>query len=455
VHIKKNNQIAAGKQWIKRTAVILFITAVSLLGYNLLRSTDSLQTKLPMDANSVVAQGAGRLAYIGADGNIYVTTPELEEHFAVTKDATAPPEGPGLSYPRVSWSPDGQLAYASVIRDGNNAQARLYVAETPGATPRLVGHSDKHFVIYVYWSPTPCPEKPGCSRLSYLIEEPEGIALHIIDMGAGGTTNHVAGYGWPFYYSWSADGKYMLWHTGGSARFSEEARLARFSIKNRQVDRLSADPGLFIAPAWSPLGDEWLLVTTQDERDNLVRTQAVQAGNPDMENILASAEDKHMVFSWSPQGDRVAYSILRNSDGMIFGPIHVYDLETGETEQITSPSFDISGFFWSPDGKRIGYLSRLALRDETWMQWRVFDLTQDVDRGFVAFNPSYQMRYVVSSFNQYAQSHRLWSPDGRYLVYADQDDARVERIWMVDTFAERGTDPILVAEGSMGFWSFE
>lgn len=89
------------------------------------------------------------------------------------------------------------------------------------------------------------------------------------------------------------------------------------------------------------------------------------------------------------------------------------------------------------------------------MQWRVINVDTEEDRGYAAFNPNYQMRYVISSFNQYAQSHRLWSPDGRYLVYADQDDARVERIWMVDTFAERGTDPIFVAEGTMGFWSWE
>jgi TolB protein len=404
----------------------------------------------------MAAQGAGHLAYIGADGNIYVTTPELGEHLAVTQDATAPPEGPGLSYPRVSWSPDGQLAYASVIREGNNAQARLYVAETPGAPPRLVGQSDEHFVIYVYWSPTSCPDKPGCSRLGYLIEEPEGIALHIVDMDEEGTTNKVAGYGWPFYFSWSPDGEEMLWHTGGAARFNDDARIARFSLQNRQVEALEMDPGLFIAPAWSPLGDEWLLVKTQDERDHLYRTDVGQSGlDPGMRQVLATADDKYVVFSWSPKGDQIAYSILRNSDGLIFGPIHVYDLETGETKQVTAPSFDISGFFWSPDGERIGYLSRLMLRDTAWMQWRVYDLAQDLDRGFAAFNPSYQMSYVVSSFNQYAQSHRLWSPDGRYLVYADQDDARVERIWMVDTFAERGADPILVAEGSMGFWSWE
>ena len=439
----------------KRTAVILFITAVLFVSYFVLRLAEKPSSPSSNNAVSVAAHGDGRLAYIGADGNIFVTTPELEEHFAVTKDATAPPEGPGLSYPRVSWSPDGQIAYASVIRDGNKAQARLYVAESPEAPARLVGQSDQHFVIYIYWSPTPCPGEPGCSRLSYLIEEPEGIALHIVDMGKGGTTNELAGHGWPFYFSWSPDGKYMLWHTGGAARFNNNASIARFSLENQWVERLKMDPGLFIAPAWSPLGDEWLLVTNQGDREYLYRTEAKRTGlNPETRQVLATAEDKHLVFLWSPDGNQVAYSILKSSDGLIFGPIHVYDLETGETKQITASSFDISGFFWSPDGKRIGYLSRLALRDTAWMQWRVYNLAEDLDRGFAAFNPSYQMRYVISSFNQYAQSHRLWSPDGRYLVYADQDDDGVERIWMVDTFAERGADPILVAEGSMGFWSW-
>lgn len=441
---------------MKRITAILLFTAILLIGCLILRSADTTQSTFPNLAESVSPHGSGRLAYIGADGNIFVTTPELEEHYAVTQDATAPPEGPGLSYPRVSWSPDGQLAYASVVRNGNGAQARLYVAESPGAPARLVGHSDQHFVIYIYWSPTPCPDEPGCYRLGYLIEEPEGIALHIVDMGPGGTTNEIAGHGWPFYFSWSPDGQYMLWHTGGAARFNNDARIARFSLGNQQVEALRMNPGLFIAPAWSPQGNEWLLVATQENREYLYRTKAERAGpNAEITQVLATAEDKHMVFSWSPNGDRIAYSILRSSDGLIFGPIHVYDLESGETKQITAPSFDISGFFWSPDGERIGYLSRLALRDTAWMQWRVYDLAEDLDRGFAAFNPSYQMRYVISSFNQYAQSHRLWSPDGRYLVYADQDGDRVERIWMVDTFAERGADPILVAEGSMGFWSWE
>ena len=441
---------------MKRTAAFLFFAAVLLIGCSVLSPENTVPLSTPNPTESITGYGSGRLAYIGADGNIFVTTPDLKEHFAVTHDATVSPEGPGLSYPRVSWSPDGQLAYASVIREGNSAQARLYVAKSPGAPARLVGQSDQHFVIYIYWSPTPCPNKPGCSRLGYLIEESEGIALHVVDMSADMVTNEIVGHGWPFYFSWSPDGKYMLWHTGGAARFNGEARISRFSLENRLVESLRMDPGLFIAPAWSPLGDEWLLVTNQDNRDYLYRTEAQQTGLiPEIRQTLTTTEDKHIVFTWSPEGKRVAYSTLRSSDGLTFGPIQVYDLESGETKQITASSFNISGFFWSPDGNRIGYLTRLELRDANWMQWRVYDLSQDLDRGFAAFHPSYQMRYVISSFNQYAQSHRLWSPDGRYLVYADQDDEGVNRVWMVDTFAARGADPILVAKGSMGFWSWE
>ena len=52
----------------------------------------------------------GHLAYIGGDGNIYVTTADRQTTIAVTDDATSSWEGAGLSYQRIAWSPKGQLA---------------------------------------------------------------------------------------------------------------------------------------------------------------------------------------------------------------------------------------------------------------------------------------------------------------------------------------------------------
>ena len=64
------------------------------------------------------------------------------------------------------------------------------------------------------------------------------------------------------------------------------------------------------------------------------------------------------------------------------------------------------------------------------------------------------MRFALHSFDQYAQSHRFWSADGRYLVYAGRDSMAVDRVWLVDTWADRGADPILVDEGTLAYWSW-
>jgi TolB protein len=169
---------------------------------------------------------------------------------------------------------------------------------------------------------------------------------------------------------------------------------------------------------------------------------------------LTTALNAEIVFAWSPRGDQVAFAVRPGSDVPFYGPIHVFDTITGQTQQLTGEQFQILGFFWAPDGRRMGYLTRLDVPGAMWMQWRVFDLSEKQDRGFSAFHPAPLMRFMVHSFNQYAQSHRLWSPDGRYLVYADRDDTLTDRVWLVDTLAERGADPVFVDAGSVGVWSW-
>jgi len=117
---------------------------------------------LPTSTSPPPAASAGRLAYIGGDGNIYVTTPELTSPIAVTHDATTSPENMGFSYHRISWSSDGQLAFASVTRSLTQTQSQLYVKASPETPARLVAQNNAHFVIYIYWSPVPCASAPSC-----------------------------------------------------------------------------------------------------------------------------------------------------------------------------------------------------------------------------------------------------------------------------------------------------
>ena len=391
---------------------------------------------------------AGRLAYIGGDGNVYVTAVNDPAPLQLTGDATTAAEGPGLSYHRLSWSPDGRLAFAAVTRLSiNQASSELYMVEQPGQPAQLIGRSDSHFVIYIYWAPVPCPGRPACRRLAYLIEDDEDISLRLVELEAGQVKNRRVGLGRPFYFSWAPDGRRMVWHIGGARRHNDQARIALHDVEQDQTEILPYPPGLFMAPAWSPQGRRWLGVSADEKFDQL---QTFEANQP---ATLTSVLDNHFVFAWSPAGDQVAYAIRKSNDDPVYGPIHLFDLRTQQSRQLTDTPFRIVAFFWGPDGQRIGYLKQVT-PDDVWLQWRMYDLVQDRDRGFEAFFPSFHMRFMVGSFNQYAQSDRFWSPDSRYLVYADRDPKLVERVWLIDTWAERGAEPILVDEGSIGIWSW-
>ena len=101
------------------------------------------------------------------------------------------------------------------------------------------------------------------------------------------------------------------------------------------------------------------------------------------------------------------------------------------------------------------YLIRLDLPDSHWAQWRTVDWVSGQDRGFAAFSPSPWMWFVINGFSQHCQSHNFWSPDGRYLTYSDRDEFLVDRVWLVDTWAQKGAKPTLVAKGSIAGWSWD
>ncbi len=413
------------------------------------RPTESLTTtSTPRDLDAPSLEGSGTLAYVGPDGNVWVTRPGRGWTQQVTSDATAPPEGQGRSYHRVTWSRDGALAFAAVVRSGDDARGELFLQPSLDRAPKLVAQNDRHFFIYLYASPASCSGRSSCPSLAYLIEGENGVGLHLVTAGDGNVQDLLLAVGRPFYLSWSPDGQEILWHTGGALRDNPAAELGLYYVGEDRRRTLPYAPGAFLSPAWSPQGEQWLSVTVSDGIDRLQRITA------DANTTVATTRGQGIAFVWSPNGRRIAYAVHAWDGAPFYGPIHIADLETGKTRQLTIEAFDVLGFFWSPDGRRLAYLSRLDLPDAVWMQWRVFDLADKHDRGFTAFHPSPLMRFIIHSFDQYAQSHRFWSPDGRYLVYADRDDQSQDRVWLVDTQAEKGTEPILVDEGSIAVWSW-
>ncbi len=189
---------------------------------------------------SLPSSDGGRLAYIGGDGNVYVISADLTQKVAITQDATTTAEGSGRSYHRVAWAADGTLAFAAVERAMGVTQGELYVARV-GEVAQLVGSSIDNFVIYLYWSPVPCPEQPDCQRLAYLIGNNTDITLRLVELAADTFTNQEIGAGRPFYFSWAANGEHLLWHRGGSDAATRRRRSVALTLRGRPYAQLARD----------------------------------------------------------------------------------------------------------------------------------------------------------------------------------------------------------------------
>lgn len=123
-------------------------------------------------------------------------------------------------------------------------------------------------------------------------------------------------------------------------------------------------------------------------------------------------------------------------------------------------------FFWSPDSDQIAYVTTTAVSPGSFsakmssarqgtggLSWSVLDVESGAVRSYGSFVPTEQMLYVLTYFDQFAQSHRLWSPDSRHLVYSEMTANSEAMISLLDTTQETSV-PLFIAEGLVGIWSF-
>jgi TolB protein len=70
-----------------------------------------------------------------------------------------------------------------------------------------------------------------------------------------------------------------------------------------------------------------------------------------------------------------------------------------------------------------------------------------------AFLPSRDMIYYLQFYDQFARSHRLWSPDNRYFVYGEVTRFGQSIVSLQDTRVP-GAAPQTIMEGGFGVFSW-
>ncbi len=406
----------------------------------------------PSSAPPSSTDAINRIVIVNNLGHVETMAPDGADRRALT--------GEEFTYQFPAWSPDGSRIAALGDSDEGSGIFLLEDDEsTPDPQELVFGRGNSPF--YLYWS-------PDSSQISYLSAQiGREMSLNIVDTTAEPESRTIAS-GSPFYWHWSDAGNELLIHSGGA---SDDARLALIDDAGEDQIPEITSPGYFQAPGISPSGRYWAYSQIQSGGNSWLTIDDRQNGE-----TLTERHAGTMALSWSPTEDKLAYiSGSERSEGSFWGPLRMIDAQTGDVSILSSNL--VLAFFWSPDGQKIATISlpfdfgldggvevrdtksgRLAKRSFSTLVQRnphafnlaIIDVTDGsgIDIGEVSF-PTYYLTQFLVFFDQYALSHRIWSPDSAALVMPLLDNSEVD-ITVVNAESGRETK---IGPGRIAFWS--
>ena len=330
--------------------------------------------------------------------------------------------------------------------------------DTP-PTPITVYASADQPVFYVYWA-------PDSQALAFLTTEPDGLALRRTPVDTTSAASLIRN-GSPMYWQW-LDPTRLLVHSGGN---DPDAFAGEVGLDGQPAGSTLVDPGSFRAPARSTDGRYLAFTTTGNGgRESVVVESSDGSGRHDV------PVDSPAAFEFDPTGDTLAFTAAdRAGDtaGIPIGPLRTVDPRTGAVRTLLEGS--VVSFFWAPDGKTIAAISvpepghtRTATNDRGITLARVGPRTFEaaagvqlrltfVDAASGTLRSAEDIRLsdlfinqVLPYFDQYALSHRFWSPDSRSIVLPVDNDQGVPQI---TTHFATGSAPRVIADGVFAAWS--
>lgn len=357
------------------------------------------------------------IAFVGIDRQLHVLQADTGTQRQVTwsrvvgglagSSGAATPDG--RSWP--TWSPDGRwLACFRQAGAPGEAPTEVIAVEVDGVEERVLLELDGEVPIYAQWS-------SDGSSLAVLSQADEELQLWICTLD--GATPRVVEHGVPLFFSWVPQKDAMVVHSGGGAGRSGRIMLRAVGPEGEDVV-FPTGPGTFCAPLMVA-GDPprvAFVSAAPGERSHVI-TANVDGGRPrhvaTLRGLLAVVPDK--------EGRQLAIGSAMEGESTPYDGVWLGDAEGGPLHQVST--HPCMAFFWCRGGRRLVYAS--LDREAGCARWTRMDLgspdpSDSVEVELTPFWPTRDQLFLLHFFEQYAPSHAMVDPTGRWLVYASHPD---------------------------------
>ncbi len=365
---------------------------------------------MPQDHVPETWTGDPRLAMVTDEGSLVVRTvgaiPADDGDPLILADGLA--ERLRFSWP--CWSPQGDaLLVSGTGHDAAGAQRLEIRRVAPGGelnpitvfqndsdSPGMIAPSIPH---YMCWSPS--------GRMAAIVAQSrKGLMLHLVDATRSLPAQPLMA-GGPLYLAWAPDSRALAIHLGMELLLFDTAASGQTDASGST--RIARDNPTFRSPVWT-LAGEAFLYTTPNTSDGVTLWKSTRDG--ESREALAPLKGISTLVR-APRADLVAITPLAG-EGPLSRQIMIVDANSGANRTVTSGP--VTALSWAPDGSALFYISPIG--GEADLTLLRLDLETGKRRRLAQFRPSGEFATLLGFFDQFAHSHSLVSPDGRWIAFS-------------------------------------